>query len=488
MTKKERRARVRDLQLFIRETQKKVSYELGLYKACAKSLNTIARDVQNAGIAYSKKPSVRNSSVYEEAKAQLNESAGSYKRAGAQVASTIDAINEAYNEWMQISQNAVKVKMDLEKYNASVTESIRNIQAMIVSVEFVDAPKEEEEMIDNKAYESAQPAQEIPAQEPAPAYTYAGATYAPPAYAAPAPAYAPPAYAHPAYAQPTYVQPPYPGYGYDAQPKVAPVSIDVSAIVEKAIAATMQKFSEALDKRIETYMENYQLNLPAQAQSGKTYGAEEIAAVEATILEDEQFLLDKLTAMMDNLKTLTAQVAELSAAYAEIASKSADANELQKQTNDMQRRTLREQQGIQVSQRVISQDQVAVAQSQTALAEQQKVAQERQQAITEAQAAMEETQRVVAENQATLEESMKTVMQSQKDIIAAQQALMAGNSKNAEAQAEMAARQAETLALQKEALTSQKQVLRDQKSTLDKQKDIALASPKKKAPKAESAE
>ncbi len=481
MTKRERRERARDLQLFIRETQKKVSYEIGLYKTLAKSVNEAARDFQNADIAYSKKPSVRNSSIYEETKAHLLESAGSYKRAGAQIAATVDSINEAYAEWMQVAQNAVKVKMDLEKYNSTITESIRNIQAMIEGVEIEDAPKEEEKMIENN--NTYEPNQEAPAQESASAYTYNGATYAPPAYAAPA--YPHPAYAHPAYAQPAYVQPPYPGYGYEA-PKVAPVSIDVSAIVEKAIAATMNKFSEALDKRIATYMENYELNLPAQ--SGKTYGAGEIAAVEATILEDEQFLLDKLTAMMESIKALTAQVAELSAAYAEIASKSADANELQKQTNDMQRRTLREQQGIQVSQRVISQDQISVAQNQTALAEQQKVVQERQQAITEAQAAMEETQRVVAENQATLEESMKTVMQSQKDIIAAQQALMAGNTKNAEAQAEMAARQAETLALQKEALTSQKQVLRDQKSTLDKQKDVALASPKKKAPKAESAE
>lgn len=482
MTKRERRERARDLQLFIKETQKKVSYEIGLYKACAKSVNEAARNFQNADIAYSKKPSVRNSSIYEETKAQLLESAGSYKRAGAQVAATVDSINEAYTEWMQVAQNAVNVKIELEKYNASVTESIRNIQAMIEGVEIEDAPKEEEKMIEkNNTYESAK---EAPAQESAPAYTYNnGAAYAPPAYAQPA--YAHPAYAHPAYAQPAYVQPPYPGYGYEA-PKVAPVSIDVSAIVEKAIAATMNKFSEALDKRIATYMENYELNLPAQ--SGKTYGAGEIAAVEATILEDEQFLLDKLTAMMESIKALTAQVAELSAAYAEIASKSADANELQKQTNDMQRRTLREQQGIQVSQRVISQDQIAVAQSQNALAEQQKVVQERQQALTDAQGAMEETQRVVAENQATLEESMKNVMQSQKDIIAAQQALMTGNAKNAEAQAEMAARQAETLALQKEALTSQKQVLRDQKSTLEKQKDVALASPKKKAPKAESAE
>lgn len=482
MTKGERRARVRDLQSFIKETQKKVSYELGLYKSCAKSVTSSARDFHNADIAYSKKPSVRNSSVYEETKAQLLENAGSYKRAGAQVSATVDAINEAYAELMQVSGNAVKVRMDCDKYNATITESIKNIQAMIEGVVIEDAPKaepkEEEEMIEKNTYE----AKEAPAQESTPAYAYPpqGAAYPPPAYAQPA--YAP-AYGYP---HPAYQPAPYPGYGYDTAPKVAPVSIDVSAIVEKAIAATMDKFSEALDKRIATYMENYELNLPVQ--SGKTYGAGEIAAVEGTILEDEQFLLDKLTAMMENLKALTAQVAELSAAYAEISSKSADANELQKQTNEMQRRTLREQQGIQVSQRVISQDQIAVAQTQTALAEQQKAVQERQQAITEAQASMEETQRIVAENQATLEESMKTVMQSQKDIIAAQQALMNGNAKNAEAQAEMAARQAETLAVQKEALAAQKQVLRDQKSTLDKQKDIALASPKKKAAKADSAE
>ena len=499
MTKREKRARSKELALFIKETQKKVNYELGLYKMAAKSVRDAARDFQSADIAYSKKASVRNSTIYEETKAVLIESAGSYKKAGARVAATIDSINEAYAEYAELSQNPVKIKMECDKYNNSVSTTINNIQSMIDGVEIEDAPSvKEEEEVNNNTYEQ-NAAQEAPAQEN-PAYAtpaYAAPAYANPVYANPAyaqPAYMPPpAYVAPSYAPPAYSAPAYPSY--DPTPKVAPVSIDVSAIVEKAIAATMQKFSEALDKRIETYMENYDLNIPApQAATApasvlaKTQGAEEIAVLEGTILEDEQFLIDKLTSMVESIKTLTAQVAELSAAYAEIASKSADANELQKQTNDMQRRTLREQQGIQVSQRVVAQDQMVVAQAQNALAEQQKAVQDTQQALNDAQNAVNEAQNALVDNQVALEENVKSVMQAQKDIIAAQQALVNGNNKNAEAQAELANRQAEALALQKEALASQKQLLREQKSALEKQRDLAASSPKKKTAKATVAE
>ncbi len=483
MSKREKRAREKELYLFIKETQKKVNYELGLYKMAAKSVRDAARDFQSADIAYAKKGSVRNSAIYEETKAVLIESASSYKIAGSRVAATVDSINEAYLEISEISQNPLKAKMDCEKYNAALTQNIQNIQAMIEGVEIEDAPKEEEEeMIDNKnTAPEQQPA--APAQE-APAYNTYNPAYAHPAYAQPA--YAHPAYMPPAYMPPTYQAPAYP-QSYDCAPKVAPVSIDVSAIVEKAIAATMEKFSQTLDKRIETFMENYQINIPAPSADAanpavvsRTYGADEIAALEGTILEDEQFLIDKLTAMMEGIKTLTAQVAELSAAYAEIVSKSADMSELQKQTNDMQRRTLREQQGIQVSQRVITQDQITVAQDQSALAEQQKSVQENQQALNEAQQAMGEAQKAVIDNQIALEASVQEIMQTQQNIIAAQQTVIAGNNKNAEIQAEITTRQAETLQVQKEALASQKQLFRDQRATAEKQKELAAASPRKR--------
>ena len=168
MSKREKRAREKELYLFIKETQKKVNYELGLYKMAAKSVRDAARDFQSADIAYAKKGSVRNSAIYEETKAVLIESASSYKIAGSRVAATVDSINEAYQEISEISQNPLKAKMDCEKYNVALTQNIQNIQAMIEGVEIEDAPKEEEEeMIDNKntaPEQPAAPAQEAPAE------------------------------------------------------------------------------------------------------------------------------------------------------------------------------------------------------------------------------------------------------------------------------------------------------------------------------------
>ena len=55
MTKKAVRSRTKELQLFIKETQKKINYELGLYKMAAKGVRDAANDFQSADAAYADK-------------------------------------------------------------------------------------------------------------------------------------------------------------------------------------------------------------------------------------------------------------------------------------------------------------------------------------------------------------------------------------------------------------------------------------------------
>jgi hypothetical protein len=265
-----------------------------------------------------------------------------------------------------------------------------------------------------------------------------------------------------------------------ASVNVAPVTIDVTPIVERAIAATIQKLSVGMERKIAEYISG--LNIPKAPATAAVVNCGDVndavknagANVELgkQVLEEEKYIFDKLTAMCEQLKGLLVGIADMSAAYMEIAAKQKEISELQKQTNDMQRHTMREQQGVQVNQRLVNKDQVELVAEQTLLVENQKAAIEKQQVVTEAQNSLAETQKAVIETQGALETAMKTVMQSQKDIIVTQQTIIAGNAKNSEAQKALIARQEEITLAQKEAATAQKQALKEQKAILERQAEL----------------
>ena len=489
--RKDINARADVLRASAREDQRKVTEELNFYNVAAKDVKKTAKDLETAERAYEKRDSARNARIYDEANAAHLAAKGVYRDTGMRVNSLIEAVRKDYVALSELydDRRSERVMDEFDRYNDRVTARILNIQELTESVDGF-----EPDDFDIEEDEDIMAIPEIPVQQAAPVQAAQTVAQAAPAYApapAPAPAYSP---------YPQYMPMPMPmpiPYPYNMQggsasapqeagqaPKIAPVSIDVSPMIEKAIEATMEKFALAFDKKLENFMAEHEVNLPVGgAKSGATYGSGEIAALEGLILDDEQALIDKLTAMIENLKVLANGMAELSAVCAELFDRQNNVNEMQKQTNDMQRQTLRDQKGIQVGQRVIAQDQVAVAQDQVALQEQQKAVADNQKALSEAQQAMEETQRLVAENQATIEEAMKNAMQVQKDMITAQQNIIAGNAKNVDAQNDLVEKQNATLALQKEALVAQRQMLRDQKAVVDKQKSLAESAPKKRAKK-----
>ena len=483
--RKDINARADVLRASAREDQRRVTEELNFYNAAAKDVKKTAKDLEAAERAYEKRDSARNARIYDEANAAHLAAKGVYRDTGMRVNSLIEAVRKDYVAMSELydDKRAERVMDEFDRYNDRVTARILNIQELTGSVDgFEPDDFDIEEDDDTMAIPEIPVQQAVPAPQPVQQMNQAAPAYAP------APAYSP----YPQYMpmpMPMPIPYPYPQQGGAApaaqeasQPKIAPVSIDVSPMIEKALEATMAKFAAAFDKKLEDFMAEHEVNLPVgkEVVSGATHGAGEIAALEGLILDDEQALIDKLTAMIENLKVLANGMAELGAVCAELFDRQNTVNEMQKQTNDMQRQTLRDQKGIQVGQRVIVQDQVAVTQNQATLQEQQKAVSDNQKALAEAQQSMEETQRLVAENQATIEEAMKNAMQVQKDMIAAQQSIIAGNAKNVDAQNDIVEKQAATLALQKEALVAQRQMLRDQKSVVDKQKSLSDSAPKKR--------
>lgn len=277
---------------------------------------------------------------------------------------------------------------------------------------------------------------------------------------------------NPAYGMPNvqYVMTPPSPYGYpgqQAQPdvKIAPIQVDISKAVEKAVDTIMEKLGAALDEKLAAYAATMP-NVAAVSNINLGPAAEAVAQVS----EDEAFLLEKVTAVVEKVQAMTDTLMAMNEALAEAAKKQGEISEQQKKTNDIQRYTQREQQGIQATQKVIGKDQIDLAETQVLVTEQQKAATDRQKAVGEAQQALTEQQQAVVDTQGAIEEAMKNVMQAQKDIISGQQTIIRGNDANVEASKELVAMQLEVSAQQKEAVTAQKAALRDQKNITERQK------------------
>lgn len=474
----EKREQVAALRETLNEDKKHVSDELNYYKSVSKDVKRAKRRVEAAQTAYEKRESAKNASKLDDANDELTAALNSFSESEAQIKTLLETVKSDYSDIAALyrGRKADRFMDAFEKYNSAVINRMIDIQAETETDSYFESNEEED------VTPMAIPEIPVANGTPNPA--------AAPQQAAPAPA---PAYAAPAYQYPQYIPVPMPmPYSYPPQqpapeakeqtPSIAPVSIDVSPMLEKALDATMQKFVNAFDKRIEKFVAEHPVNIPAtSAPAGVSYASGEIATLEGAVLEDEQALIEKLTTAMEALKALTETVDALSARVAEIAAKQASANDMMKQTNDAQRQTLRDQKGIQVGQRIINQDQAAVIAEQTALQDQQKGLLESQQALVEGQQAMAEAQKLVAENQAAIDEGIKASLAAQKEVLSAQQAINAGNAKTLDAQNDVAEKQSATLALQKEALSAQRQMLRDQKNMVEKQKALGGDAPKKKA-------
>ena len=479
----ERAARISVLRETLKDHKKRVSDELGYYKSVARDVKTAKKRLDSAERAYERKESDKNSARVDDAGDEYAATVGAFNDSEAQIRQLIETVRTDYENIAELSSDrkAEKVMDEFERYSDSVNARIIDIQAYTDTD--VDYESEEEEEEKPMAIPEIPVANGTPTQAAAPVQN-------------PAPVAAP-AYAAPAYTYPQYIPMPMPMYSYQPQqqapaeqaPKVAPVSIDVSPMLEKALDATMQKFVAAFDKKIEAFVSNHPVNMQhGSAEAAVSAGSHEIAALEGLILNEEQNIIDQLNAMIENLKVISASMSELSTLCADIAVKQSTANDMQKQTNDMQRQTLRDQKGIQVGQRVIGQDQASVAQEQVALQEQQKALLENQKSLTESQIAMEESQKLVSESHAALEAAMKEAVAAQKELIVNQQAIIASNAKNVDAQNDIVEKQSATLSLQKEALAAQRQMLREQKAVVEKQKALGGDSPKKKAKPVEAVE
>ena len=240
---------------------------------------------------------------------------------------------------------------------------------------------------------------------------------------------------------------------------IAPASIDISGIVEDAVASAMNKFKAVFEKRVSEFSDKES----TEGDTVSTAAAEVSGAImnmEAEIAESELEIVKKLEEIIGKLKVISDEMINLGASYIDLLHTQKDAGESQKKINDTQRTLVREIQGVQANQKIIFKEQSSVSAEQSALIERQRANAESQAMLNSAQAEVSELQRSITEAHCALAETAKEILSSQKSIISTQHSIMNVNAKNIELQRDLTARQAEANSLQKSVATEHRQLMR----------------------------
>ena len=472
MSKKERKAAYSEQQKKIAVLRRGVDKQLKAYKKAAVRLDNSYDKNERAQAALALKPNKAKRQIAAMKSQELYDADTLvFKSIHEQILADMAAIELSYDALANYAWKMslrFKAGESFNKYQDYLAERMAKAQKPIVELLPILFPEPvEEEPIPEPAPESVEEAPAEPSFEEKIAAELAAmkASYEEVLRRLASPA-------APAYAAPTIVMPAMAPYGYPApqaepEVKVAPIEIDVSAAVAKAVDAVMDKLSAALDEKIGAYAATALPDLASLANFGPTVEAM------AQVSEDQEFLLAKVTGVVEKVQAMTDSLLGMNETLAAAAKKQGEISEQQKKTNDIQRYTQREQQGIQATQKVIGKDQIELAEAQVLVNEQQKAATDRQKAIGEAQQALTEQQQALVDTQGAIEEAMKSVMQTQKDIISGQQAIIRGNDANVEASKDLIAMQNEVSALQKDAVSAQKAVVREQKNITERQKATA---------------
>ena len=415
MLKEEKRTEIKQL-------QKQCAAAFKNYKTSVENLNK-ASDLYKASTAtLEQKKNGRNKAKHERATEKLKSCENEYSVASMQILGIRKTIERKYEELISVCEatsqrEANNERKAFDKFNADIEAKLNKLESNvagsipIVSEDEAADLREAEAMLRTERENAAQAPKEEASEETKRVTTTV------------------------------------------ASVNVAPVTIDISPMVEKAIASAMDKLNAGFERKIAEFYANLQLpTAPAQEQITQHAPADEALSPDADtlkqvhssisvnneleeyVLDEEKHIFDKLKNLCSSIQNLLDEMTAVSAEYLNVATKQKEVAELQKQVNDMQRYTLREQQGVQVNQRVVSKDQTEIVAAQTLVVEQQQLLAEQQAAVANAQRAMADTQKAVTETQSTIDKAMKSVLDSQRNLISSQQSIIQSNAKNVEAQ------------------------------------------------------
>jgi len=455
-----------DLRRRIEATKSKANDKYAICRVAARKLASAHRDMAEAEERRDAKNNSRSAAAHAVAENAFKSAMREYASFVSLYDSLVTEVLDLYDALIaeEGARVAKRIQAEAEKFENQQSFQRARLQELVDGISGIEAAigeaKQANKATRRPSYNREEPA--IQREEPQhesynipktqPVYTQPQST----PYGAP---YYPPM-------QQDYYRP-YPPQGYS----IAPASIDISAIVEDAVASAMEKFKAAFDKRADAFIEN----MPEQEAPSEQGDSPELAvALCNEIAESEATVIEKLTALMEKMKGLTAELTELGAAYLELSNVKTDAVEAERRINDMQRSLAREIQGVQAKQKVLNQDQAALSAEQTVLAEEQRASLENHKLLLGGVAEISDMQKTVKEAQDAIDSSMRELLTSQKSMISTHQSIIAANAKAAELSREITERQAELTAIQKNAMAEHKHLARKYKPREKRSNEAAL--------------
>ena len=255
---------------------------------------------------------------------------------------------------------------------------------------------------------------------------------------------------------------------------VEPVSIDVTPIVERAIASFVNRLDASFGVRLDEYVKNLKLpeaptNIPEATEQSALVSDGVAVQLSSELLEEEGHIVEKLRTMCTSISSLLEELTALSSSYHDISLKCRELAELQRTINDMQRHTAREQKGVEVNQKLIADEQAEIIAAGTLIAESQRELAERQSALNTLQG---EAVSLSEKNSLDAE----SLVAKERELSAKQAELAGVARKIADTVEQSLIRQDELYREQKEAVSRTKKLIREQKQLAEK----AVASGTKK--------
>ena len=291
----------------LKENKKEVSKELKNYKACAKALKKRKAELDKAEAAFEKHPEkTKLANRFDAASEAFDDALLNFSETGEIINAYLMNIGDQYEELCENApktKTARKLQTEGDNYFDKVADSTAKIDDTYISnLGLIFEEEDPEDMllqdtlVNNDEIETVAKAEEpaAPVKESAP--TVDVPTY----YTDPYAAYR---YSYPC--QPPMYAPYPPAYDPAVRPavKIAPVSVDVSDIVERAVAATMEKFTAVFEKRFAAYAADLPAAAPVTENTTVVQQVVSSSQVELVgeVAENEKTALEKLTACRDEL-------------------------------------------------------------------------------------------------------------------------------------------------------------------------------------------
>lgn len=171
----------------------------------------------------------------------------------------------------------------------------------------------------------------------------------------------------------------------------AAVNIDITHVIESAVATAMDRFNAVLESRMNKTVEG---RTDASAtESVSADESEDILKMHSELVGFELEIAAKLAVLTEKLKSISEDLINIGASCIELSNIQREAAESQKKTEEMQRAVLDDARRTEESQRLISETQAVLLTEQQALIDMQRSNTEKQAFLTKEQAEISDLQK-----------------------------------------------------------------------------------------------